>query len=67
MGGVPEERVPPAAAMLLVVFKGEDEVNLADAVAEEQLGVGLRAPILAVLQRRKLGLNNCTINIRIFN
>ena len=55
MGGVPEERVPPAsssAALLLVVFKGEDEVNLADAVAEEQLGVGLRAPILAVLERR---------------
>ena len=56
MAGVPEERESPAAApsaaAILVVLEGEDEVNLADAVAEEQLGVDLGAAILAVLEMR---------------
>ena len=57
MAGVPEERESPAAAApsaaaILVVLEGEDEVNLADAVAEEQLGVDLGAAILGVLEMR---------------
>ena len=52
MGGVSKEGVSPAAAPSpTVIFEGEDEVNLAHAVAEEELGVGLRAPVLAVLER----------------
>ena len=57
MAGVPEERESPAAApsaaAILVVLEGEDEVNLADAVAEEQLGVGLGAAKLTVLEGRR--------------
>ena len=52
MTGIPENREPPAAAAVFV-FEGEDEVNLANAVAEEQLRVGLGAPKLAILDGRK--------------
>ena len=52
MTGIPKNREPPAAAAVFV-FEGEDEVNLADAVAEEQLGVGLGVPKLAILEGRK--------------
>ena len=52
MTGVPKNREPPAAAAVFV-FEGEDEVNLADAVAEEQLGVGLGVPKLAILEGTK--------------
>ena len=52
MSGVPEERESPvsAAQPAVLVLEGEDEVDLADAVAEEQLGVGLGAAKLTVLE-----------------
>ena len=52
MTGISKNREPPAAAAVFV-FEGEDEVNLANAVAEEQLRVGLGAPKLAILDGRK--------------
>ena len=52
MTGIPKNREPSAAAAVFVL-EGEDKVNLADAVAEEQLGVGLGVPKLAILEGRK--------------
>ena len=66
MTGIPENRKPPAAAAVFVL-KGEDKVNLANAVAEEQLGVGLGVPKLAILEGKKDEMTLTSVACHVFD